>query len=100
ARIDTQILTHEINTLWKPEPGCTHGQAYSHCRGDMHKIQLRITATDNLYHRNLKALQLLQPDLPADAGEPEPEPEPATPPAQTPAPNFPTTQPPEPTTQT
>src|SRR6266496_2467012 len=63
ARIDTQILTHEINTLWKPEPGCTSGQAYSHCRGDMHKIQLRITATDNLYHRNLKVLQLLQPPI-------------------------------------
>jgi hypothetical protein len=93
ARIDTQIITHEIRGLWKPDPGCTSGQGYSNCRSDLQKVQHRLTATDNLYHRNLRVLQLLQPDA-----EPEPQSEPDA--AAPPEPDFSTAQPTETTVKT
>src|SRR5262249_54170680 len=70
SRIDTQILAHEIGDLWKPVAGVTEGQAFSKSRPTMQRIQQRITATDHLYHRNLKLLQTLQPDLDPESDSP------------------------------
>ena len=63
ARIDTQILIDEIAAFSGPYPGCTNSQAFVCCESSVKQVQHRITATDNLYHRNLKVYRALQPDL-------------------------------------
>lgn len=71
ARIDTQILIDEIGTFSGPYPACTTSQAFTTCE-TVNQVQRRITATDHLYHRNLKVYQAMQPDPEI---EPAPEPE-------------------------
>ena len=79
ARIDTQLLGYEMKHLSRPESGYTAGQAYALLRKSMPNIQQRITAVDLAFHRSLRALEALQPEIDPDAPTAEPdEPESST----------------------
>lgn len=71
ANIDTQLLIDEISSWSGPYPGCTTSRAFAGCESSLNQVQRRITATDNLYHRNLKVYRTLQPDpeIESDASE-------------------------------
>ena len=62
ARIDTQILIDEMAAFSGPFPGCTTSLAFVSCESSVKQVQHRITATDNLYHHNLRVYRALQPD--------------------------------------
>jgi len=59
ARIDTALLVDEIRSWSGP---CTTSMAFAGCESSLNQVQRRITAIDNLYHRNLKVYRTLQPD--------------------------------------